>query len=224
MIPIRDTAPCYSRPYMTWTIIVMCILVFVTMSLLPDNVSFRLLHLYGMVPSRYAHGWAGEFGLPFDGYLSFVTNLFLHASWLHLLMNAWFLWIFADNIEDRMGHGPFLVFYLLCGVIATWLQWHFDPGLSIPVVGASGAIAGVLGAYYVLYPMERVVVLLPPLVFDIPAIAFLGVWILWQLYNATTALLFEHVSVDVAWWAHLGGFLAGCFLYRLFLKKSWPGQ
>lgn len=224
MIPIRDTAPCHSKPYVTWGIIAVCTLVFIIMMLLPDHASFRLVHLYGMVPSRYAHGTGGEFGLPFDGYLSFATNLFIHASWLHLLMNAWFLWIFADNIEDRMGHWPFLAFYLLCGIIATWLQWRFDPNLTIPVVGASGAIAGVLGAYYLLYPLERVVVLFPPLVFDIPAIAFLGIWILWQLHNATTALWFEHGSVDVAWWAHLGGFFAGCALYPLFLKKPRPEQ
>jgi len=224
MIPIRDTAPCFSKPIVTWSLIASCTLVYITLVSLPDNVSFRLLHLYGMVPSRYANGMADELGLPFDGYLSFVTNLFIHATWMHLLMNAWFLWIFADNIEDRMGHWPFLAFYLLCGIIATWLQWRFDPTLSIPVVGASGAIAGVLGAYYRLYPLERVIVLFPPLVFSIPAIAFLGVWILWQLHNATTALMFDSVGVDVAWWAHLGGFFAGSLLYPLFLKKSWPEQ
>jgi len=222
MIPIRDTAPCYSKPVVTWSIMAICIVVFITMYLLPDQLSYRLLHLYGMVPVRYVNGWAGNFGLPFDGYLSFVTNLFLHASWLHLLMNVWFLWIFADNVEDRMGHLPFLGFYLLCGIFATWLQWYFDPELAIPVVGASGAIAGVLGAYFFLYPLERVVVLIPPLVFNIPAIAFLGVWILWQLHNATTAMLFERVT-DVAWWAHLGGFIAGSLLYRFFLKP-WPEQ
>ncbi len=217
MIPIRDTAPCHNKPFVTWGIIAVCTLVYATMMLLPDHVSFRLLHLYGMVPARYADGAGTEW--PFDGYLSFATNLFIHATWLHLLMNVWFLWIFADNIEDRMGRLPFFVFYLLCGIIATWLQWHFDPTLTIPVVGASGSIAGVLGAYYFLYPLARVVVLFPPLVFSIPAIAFLGLWILWQLYNATTTLLFAQVSADIAWWAHLGGFLAGSLLHPLFLRK-----
>lgn len=220
MIPIRDTAPCYSTPIVTWVIMAICTCVFVTMYFMPDALSVRLIYLYGMVPSRYENGWAGSFNLPFDGYLSFVTNLFLHASWLHLLMNLWFLWIFADNVEDRMGHLPFLAFYLLCGIFATFLQWCFDPHLAIPVVGASGAIAGVLGAYFFLYPLERVVVLIPPVVLHVPAIAFLGIWILWQLHNATTAMLFQNVTVDVAWWAHLGGFIAGSLSYRFFLKPD----
>ena len=222
MIPIRDTAPCYSKPVVTWGIIAVCVVVFVTMYFLPDAVSFRLINLFGMVPIRYANGWSGSFGLPFDGYFSFLSNLFLHASWLHLLINIWFLWIFADNIEDRMGHLPFLAFYLLCGGFATFLQWYFNPQLTIPVVGASGAIAGVLGAYFFLYPLERVVVFVPPVVLSIPAIAFLGIWILWQLNDATTAMLFKNVTIDVAWWAHLGGFIAGIVSYRFFLNKNWP--
>jgi membrane associated rhomboid family serine protease len=138
-------------------------------------------------------------------------------------VNVWFLWIFADNVEDRMGRWRFLGFYLWCGVFATALQWYFDPELSIPVVGASGAIAGVLGAYFFLYPLERVIVLVPPLLFNIPAIAFLGVWILWQLHNATTEMIFKNGPVDVAWWAHLGGFIVGAISYRWFLRP-WQRQ
>jgi len=198
-----------------------CITVFVSMKLMPDPLSLRLLNLYGMVPIRYTNPY---YGLPFDGYLSFLTSLFLHGNWLHLLMNMWFLWIFGDNVEDRMGRLPFLVFYLACGLLATFLQWFFDPTLAIPVVGASGAIAGVLAAYFFLYPLERVVVWIPilflPIVIHVPAVAFLGLWIGFQLYNATTAMLFGGVAVDVAWWAHLGGFIAGSLLYRLFLRKE----
>jgi len=221
MIPIRDTAPCHSTPLVTWGIMAICITVFVSMKLMPDPLSLRLLNLYGMVPIRYTNPY---YGLPFDGYLSFLTSLFLHGNWLHLLMNMWFLWIFGDNVEDRMGRLPFLVFYLACGLLATFLQWFFDPTLAIPVVGASGAIAGVLAAYFFLYPLERVVVWIPilflPIVIHVPAVAFLGLWIGFQLYNATTAMLFGGVAVDVAWWAHLGGFIAGSLLYRLFLRKE----
>ncbi len=117
MIPIRDTAPCHSTPIVTWVIMAICTCVFGTMYFMPGELSARLIYLYGMVPSRYENGWAGSLYLPFDGYLSFMTNLFLHASWLHLLMNLWFLWIFADNVEDRMGHLPFLAFYLLCAFL-----------------------------------------------------------------------------------------------------------
>ncbi|MDI1276952.1 MULTISPECIES: rhomboid family intramembrane serine protease [Methylobacter] len=221
MIPIRDTAPCHSRPLVTWGIMAICIVVFVTMKLMPDPLSLRLLNLYGMVPIRYTNPY---YGLPFDGYLSFLTSLFLHGNWPHLIMNMWFLWIFGDNVEDRMGRLPFLIFYLACGLLATFLQWLFDPNLAIPVVGASGAIAGVLAAYFFLYPLERVVVWIPilflPIVIHVPAVAFLGLWVLIQLHSATTAMLFGGVAVDVAWWAHLGGFIAGSVLYRLFLRKD----
>ena len=115
MIPIRDTAPCHSIPYVTWTIMSICIGIFIGMKLMPDQAAIGLLHQYGMIPARYS-GVSAE--LPFDGYLSFVTNLFLHATWTHLLVNMWFMWIFGDNIEDRMGRVRFLFFYLICGVFA----------------------------------------------------------------------------------------------------------
>lgn len=217
MIPIRDTAPCLHKPYVTWGIIAVCTSIFITMKLMPDQVAISLLSRYGMVPIRYS---VLNPGLPFDGYLSFLTNLFLHATWTHLLVNMWFMWIFGDNVEDRMGRLSFLIFYLVCGGCATLLQWYFDPLLDIPVIGASGAIAGVLAAYFFLYPLESVIVFFPPMVFQIPAIAFLGVWVLLQLHNATTSIIFEGTTIDVAWWAHLGGFVAGSVLYRLFLKDK----
>ena len=194
-----------------------CIGVFIGMKSMPNQMAIGLLNQYGMVAARYS-GVLDN--LPFDGYLSFVTNLFLHATWTHLVVNMWFMWIFGDNIEDRMGHLPFLAFYLICGVFATLLQWYFDPTLEIPVIGASGAIASVLAAYFFLYPMERVVVFFPPMIFHVPAIAFLGVWVLLQLNNATTAMIFKDTPINVAWWAHLGGFVAGGILYRWFIKNK----
>ncbi len=226
MIPIRDTAPCNTKPLVTWSLMAICSAVFVWMYFMPEEQSARLVMRYGMVSARYANGWLGYAGLPFDGYVSFVTNLFLHSSWLHLIVNMWFLWIFADNVEDCMGRWRFLLFYLLCGVFATFLQWRFDPTLTIPVVGASGAIAGVLAAYFFIYPLERVVLWVPifflPVVIHVPAITFLGLWVLFQLHNATTALLFENSMASVAWWAHLGGFIAGSVLYRFFLRPKAP--
>ena len=198
-----------------------CISIFIAMKLKPDDTAVSLLNRYGMVPLRYTGYYSG---LPFDYYLSFVSNLFLHASWMHLIVNMWFLWIFADNVEDRMGRLPFLIFYLVCGAFATLLQWYFDQTLAIPVIGASGAIAGVLAAYFFLYPLERVIVWVPlfflPIVIHVPAITFLGLWVLLQLHNATTSIIFEGTTVDVAWWAHLGGFVAGTVLYRFFLKDK----
>ncbi|MDA1342694.1 MAG: rhomboid family intramembrane serine protease, partial [Proteobacteria bacterium] len=159
MIPIRDTAPCNSTPYVTWSLMAICIVIFFVMQLMPYETSVRLIYLYGMVPNRYANPqWGLANGMPFDGYVSFLTSLFLHGNWFHIIFNAWFLWIFADNVEDRMGRWRFIAFYLICGLLATAMQWYSAPTLQIPVVGASGAIAGVLAAYYFLYPFERVIV------------------------------------------------------------------
>lgn len=222
MIPIRDTAPCYRKPLITWGLIAVCTCIFIAMQLMPYELSYQLINQYGMVPLRYTNPqWASGFGLPFDYYLSFLTNLFLHATWIHLLVNMWFLWIFADNVEDRMGRGPFLVFYLLCGIFASVLQWYSDPNIDIPLVGASGAIAGVLAAYFFLYPLERVVLWIPPFfLIHVPAIMFLGLWVIIQLDDATTSIVTNNITANVAWWAHLGGFIAGSILYRLFVKKQ----
>ena len=225
MIPIRDNIVCETKPYISWGIIAICITIFIGMKVLPYELQRQLTYLYGMVPIRYSNpAWATGFGLPFDYYLSFLTNLFLHGGWVHIIINIWFLWIFSKKIEDIMGHVRFLFFYLICGVVATFVQWYFDQGLVIPVVGASGAISGVLGAYFILYPYARIVVWLPllflPIFFELPAISFLGFWVIMQIYKATTALVFEEVVADVAWWAHLGGFVAGVFLYPLFLKNQ----
>jgi membrane associated rhomboid family serine protease len=194
------------------------------MVMLPDELAQRFLYLYGMTPIRYTDpDWAYSFGLPPDYHLSFITSLFLHGGWMHILFNMVFLWIFADNIEDLMGHQRFLVFYLLCGFLATYTQWYFSQKTVIPVVGASGAIAGVLGAYFFQYPYARVLILVPilfyPLFFEIPAIAFLGFWVIMQLMDASNAM-FLGAATDSAWWSHLGGFTAGSLLYRFFIKPD----
>ena len=145
MIPIRDNILCNTRPYVSWGIMLICTVIFILMKMMPDETQRQLTYLYGMVPIRYSNpSWSAAFGLPSDNYLSFLTNLFLHGGWVHLIINVWFMWIFAKSIENRMGHIKFLVFYLWCGLFATFVQWYFEPDLTIPVVGASGAIAGVL--------------------------------------------------------------------------------
>ncbi len=225
MIPIRDSIPCHTKPIVTWSIMAICIAVFLLMNLMPDQMAQRFLYLYGMVPIRYSNPeWAYDFGLPPDHYLSFLTSLFLHGGWVHIIVNMIFLWIFADNIEDLMGHYRFIVFYLLCGLLATYVQWYFSQTLVIPVVGASGAIAGVLGAYFFRFPYARVLILVPilffPLFFEIPAIAFLGFWVIMQLQEVSTAAMTATAVAGSAWWAHLGGFAAGAILHRFFLKES----
>lgn len=221
MIPIRDTAPCNSTPYVTWSLMAVCILIFLVMQFMPYELSYRLIYLYGMVPNRYANPqWGLAYGMPFDGYLSFFTSLFLHGNWLHIIFNMWFMWIFADNIEDRMGRWRFLAFFLICGVLATMIQWYSAPTLTIPVVGASGAIAAVMAAYYFLYPFERVIVWFFPVVVQLPAVTFLGLWVIYQLYSITTSTFVAGAASDSALWAHVGGFIAGAVLYRFFLRKD----
>jgi membrane associated rhomboid family serine protease len=203
-----------------------CSLVFLMMKLMPDQMSQHFLYLYGMVPIRYSNPeWAYDFGLPPDHYLSFMTNLFLHGGWGHIAVNLIFLWIFADNIEDLMGHSRFLLFYLICGILATSVQWYFSQTLIVPVVGASGAIAGVLGAYFFRFPYARVLIVVPilifPFFFEIPAIAFLGFWVIMQLQEVSTAALFYGgAATGSAWWAHLGGFVTGAVLYRFFVLNT----
>jgi membrane associated rhomboid family serine protease len=201
-----------------------CTLIFITMQCVPDLIGYQLIHMFGMVPVRYSDPtWAQNFGLPKDYGFSFISNLFLHSDWLHLLANLIFLYIFGDNVEDRMGHWRFLIYYLFCGAIATILQWYFVQDLPIPVVGASGAIAGILAAYYFMYPLEKVILWFPflvPILIPVPAIAFLGIWVMMQLHNATEAAFFTHHTAGVAWWAHLGGFIAGCVCYRWFLRPG----
>ncbi|MGR8935497.1 MAG: rhomboid family intramembrane serine protease [Gammaproteobacteria bacterium] len=222
MIPIRDTVPCYHTPYVTWGLMAVNVTVFAFMMAMPPQMGETFLYLYGLVAKRYTHPeWAAQMGFPPDNYFSFLSHMFLHNGWLHIIMNMWFLYIFGDNIEDRMGKVRFLAFYLLCGLVAASGQVYFNPDTAIPVVGASGAIAGIMGAYFMLYPYARIVLWLPlfflPIFFELPAIAFLGLWAIMQMHKATTAA--EGVA-DVAWWGHLGGFVAGLLMYRFFLPKE----
>ena len=135
--------------------------------------------------------------------------MFLHAGWSHLLFNIWLIWIFADNIEDVMGKSRFIVFYLLCGLIASLIHVAYNPDSQMPTVGASGAIAGVLGAYFFLYPYAKIIIWIPilflPIFIQVPAIAFLGAWVIFQLYELTTSIVAGQAYMDVAWWGHLGG-------------------
>jgi membrane associated rhomboid family serine protease len=142
----------------------------------------------------------------------------MHGSWIHFILNMWLLWIFGDNVEDRMGRVRFLTFYLLCGMIAGIAHIYANPHSLAPTIGASGAIAGIMGAFFFMFPYARIViwVFFLPLFVTVPAIAFLGLWVIIQLYKATTGLVSEGYA-DIAWFGHLGGFLAGALLHRLFV-------
>ncbi len=228
MFPLRDTIPSRRVPVVTWGLIAFNCLVFAYQLALPEGGLPRFFHLYGMVPARFSSpGWAAEAGYPQSLALPFLTSMFLHGGFFHLLSNMWTLWIFGDNVEDRMGRFRYLAFYLLCGLGAGLVHWLTNLESTVPTIGASGAIAGVLGAYLVLYPRSRVVTLVPlffwPLFFEIPALFYLGFWFVSQLLSGASALASGAAGAGgIAWWAHVGGFLAGLALYRLFLERQPP--
>lgn len=223
MFPIRDTLPSRRAPVITVALILVNIGIFIYQVTLPERHQASMAMLYGIVPARFTNpGWADDVGFPGLSLWPFVTTMFLHGGLLHLIGNMWTLWIFGDNVEDRMGSTRFLVFYLLCGIAAGITHLVTNPFSRIPAIGASGAIAGVLGAYFILFPLARVVVLIPvlfyPLLVEVPAILFGGVWFLLQVMSGTAALGRPESGGGIAWWAHIGGFAAGALLYRRFLK------
>src|SRR5476649_536796 len=175
MIPLRDVIPSRTVPYITITIIVLNAIAWLFELSLPDNTRQLFLTVYGVVPGAFRP-------------VTLVTSMFLHASWMHVIGNMWYLWIFGDNVEDRLGHGRFILFYLLCGFVAAIGQIAMDPTSTLPTIGASGAIAGVMGAYFILYPRSRVLTLIPLFVFweviELPTVVLLGFWFLMQLFSA----------------------------------------
>lgn len=224
MIPLKDSIPNAFRPIMVWIILGMNALVFLYTMGLGDLQLARFFHLYGVVPARLIHPeMAVMAGYPDGGYYTLITHMFIHGDFLHFLLNSWMMWIFADNIEDVMGPFRFLVFYLICGAGALLTHILFNFNSSIPVVGASGAIAGVMGAYFLLYPHSRVITFIPiiiiPYIIEIPAVIFLGIWFLIQILSALSSGLSES-GTGVAWWAHAGGFVVGMAILPLFRNKK----
>jgi membrane associated rhomboid family serine protease len=225
VIPIRDDIRTRRAPVVTWTLITVNALVFFyELTLAPPQLE-QLFYLYGLVPARISHpAWAAEVGFPPGGVLAFLTSTFLHGGWLHIIANMWFLWIFGDNVEDEMGRFRFLLFYLICGVVSGVVHWLVNADSVVPTVGASGAIAGVLGAYFVLHPRAKVLAVFPilfiPLFFWVPAIFYLLLWFVMQLLEGSVSGLHADAVGGVAVWAHVGGFLCGVLLHRLFLARE----
>ena len=219
MIPLRDDNPSSSRPVVTWTLIAANVLVFLYMAQLGSEVALnRFVLAYAAIPAEITGRLGGG---PISEYHTLITSMFMHGGWLHLLGNMLYLWIFGDNVEDLMGHGGFLIFYLLTGLAAVWTHILLNPASNVPLVGASGAIAGVLGAYLVLFPRARILSLVPFGIFSrlvaVPAIFFLPFWFVLQLFSGLGSLGGE--GSGVAFWAHVGGFVAGAVLVRLFARR-----
>ena len=222
MFPLKDDIPSQHFPVVNVWIIIVNILSFAyQLSLGPEQESFIVAH--GFVPVRFAAEQAGNV-LSLASYGPVFSAMFLHAGLLHIFSNLWMLWIFGDNVEDRMGHGRYLLFYLLCGVGASLAQFWANPQARVPMIGASGAISGVLGAYFFLYPRARILTFIPIFILfylvEIPAYFFIGFWFLMQFLQgaAQQAAVGPAVEGGVAWWAHVGGFVAGVLLLYFFKR------
>jgi membrane associated rhomboid family serine protease len=222
MIPLRDENPTQSPALVTVTIITLCVAVFLWQLSLGAGAQQQVAFALGFVPAHLFGGGppAGSLAVPAGATL--FTSMFLHGGLLHLGGNMLFLWVFGNNVEEAMGHGRFILFYLLCGTAAALAQGAADPASAMPMIGASGAISGVLGAYLLLYPRARVLVVIPlgfyfPLVW-LPAVAVLGLWFLLQLVSSWAA----PAEAGVAFLAHVGGFVAGVALVPLFRRAGVP--
>ncbi|MEO8258694.1 MAG: rhomboid family intramembrane serine protease [Acidobacteriota bacterium] len=218
MIPLRDVIPSRTTPYITITIIVLNALAWMAEISIQSSGNLPLfLQLYGVVPADFSPA-------------TLITSMFLHGGWMHVIGNMWYLWIFGDNVEDRLGHGRFIVFYLLCGILAALGQIALDPTSTLPMVGASGAIAGVMGAYFVLYPRSRVLTLVALLFFweiiEVPATLLLGFWFVMQLFSAGAIAVTAGTGGGVAFAAHVAGFASGAAGVLVFRKRrisAWEG-
>jgi rhomboid family protein len=223
MLPLRDDQPRYSTPYVTYFLIALNLVIYFFEWTLDPKSFINLLLQFGIVPARLTTFLAGSPKYPLIAVvLPFFTSMFLHGGWMHVIGNMWFLHIFGDNIEDYLGHFKYLVFYIVCGVLAMGAQVLSDPRSTVPALGASGAIAGVLGAYFLLYPGARVLTWFFVFVIWVPAWLILGYWFALQfLSGAATSLAYEGHSVGgVAFWAHVGGFVAGMVLIKVFPARS----
>ncbi len=223
MIPISDSNPTRHWPIVNWTLIALNIVVFVYELTLRSRSLDHLIGLWGVVPSHILYGLSHPFLTPVSVWLTLITSQFLHAGWAHILGNMLFLWVFGDNIEDVLGHLTYLLFYLTSGVIAGLAQAFVSGPSLVPSIGASGAIAGVLGAYIVLFPWTRISMLIPFFILfwtiDIPALFVIGWWFVQQFFYGIGELS-TGAAEGVAFWAHIGGFITGIILILPFVGRA----
>ena len=207
MIPLRDSTPSRTFPVVTVLLIIANLFIFYQeISLGPSLEGF--INVFGLVPAHLS-------------IFNLFSSMFLHAGWMHVIGNMWVLWLFGDNVEDQMGHLKYLLFYLLVGVIAGAAHYLANPTSTVPVIGASGAVAGIMGAYFVMFRQARVFTYIPPIfLVTIPAWVYLGFWALSQLYYGAIRLVGAQAG-QIAFWAHIGGFAAGMILYRFFLQPKY---
>jgi membrane associated rhomboid family serine protease len=227
MLPLRDDQPSFSKPFVTYFIIALNALVFVLFELPLQAQGPRaingLIFQFGLIPHDFTRAIAGATQYPLGAnLLTVLTSMFMHGGWGHILGNMWVLWIFGDNVEDRLGHFSYLMFYLVCGVAAALTDIVLSPGSQVPMIGASGAIAGVMGAYFLLYPRARVLTWVFFIFFWwLPAWVWLGLWFVQNFFSTVVAVgLASHQRGGVAFAAHVGGFIAGLILIKIFPART----
>lgn len=225
--PLRDDQPRFSTPVVNYFIIALNVIVFLfelSVEAQGPRALNELVAQFGVVPAHFQLVLAGSHRYSLAGVtLTIFTSMFMHASFMHIIGNMWVLWIFGDNVEDYLGHAPYLVFYLLCGVIASLTQVLFSLGSTVPSIGASGAIAGVMGAYFLLYPRAKVLTWVFFIFFWwLPAWIWLGCWFALQFFSgaATSIAYSDQTSGGIAFMAHVGGFVAGLILIKLFPQRA----
>ncbi len=216
MIPVRDTIPSKNYPVVNNALIGINVVFFIVQMAQGADID-RFIYTYALVPAKYTVPDIAAYFSSGQQLLSLFSFMFLHGGFLHILGNMWFLYIFGDNVEDTLGHIRYLVFYLLSGFASGLFHLFLNSQSNVPTVGASGAIAGVMGAYFLLYPSSRILTLIPiiiiPWFVEIPAFFFLGFWFLMQMLNAAGS---DAAQGGIAWWAHVGGFISGIVLLKLF--------
>jgi membrane associated rhomboid family serine protease len=225
MIPIRDKLRSGTRPYVTYGIVALNVIFFLVEIAVGRAAIRDIMYGLGFVPAHFAQALrSGSAASILTEGLPMLSSAFLHGGILHLISNMWSLYIFGDNVEARFGHGRFALFYLLSAVAAALTHVLFQSGTHAPTIGASGAVAGVMGAYVVMFPTARIVALVPiiwiPFFFELPAMVFIGIWFVLQLLSGASALFGEQSYGGIAWWAHIGGFAFALVVHRLFRRDT----
>ncbi|HET6372199.1 MAG TPA: rhomboid family intramembrane serine protease [Candidatus Polarisedimenticolia bacterium] len=221
MIPLKDDNPTLTTPFVTVGLVILNVAAFLYQMSLPEQARVEMIMRLGVIPAAFTTDQSVHAGVPLP--LTLFTSMFLHGGWMHLLGNMLYLWIFGNNIEDVVGHIGFVLFYLLCGLAAVGTQIAAGPDSSLPMIGASGAIAGVLGAYMLLFPRARVLTIVPIFIFIrmmyLPAFILLGLWFVYQILLSGAE---DPIGGGVAFFAHIGGFVAGMLLIWVFRKTPRP--
>ncbi len=221
MIPLKDINPREKIPFFTYLLISLNILIFIFQLGLGDEIE-KFFRAFGLIPTKFIYSFLNYPTNPFV-YLPLFTSMFLHGGFLHLIGNMLSLWIFGDNVEDKMGHFFYIIFYFISGLMASFAHIIFNSSSNIPTIGASGAIAGVMGAYFYFFPRARVLTLIPIFFFfqlvELPAFIFLGLWFAIQIFSGALSIGSPSAG-GVAWWAHIGGFIFGYIFAKLFFHKQ----